>query len=290
VHKVIITLTTISSRLDHVHLVIESLVAQDFPAHAYEVRLHLSKQPYLLDQGCPTLTAELQRLQRDNRGRFSVVYVENTGPYRKLLPVLNEVYDYESEEFRKILIVTADDDTAYPPYFLNRLYVHYLKYRCVIGYRGRAMRFDNGKLAPYKKWQKTIQENSSLLNVPTGKDGVLYSPLHFNPKILDISLAQQHAPKADDLWVKVHTLLSGTPSFIINRELDQEFASVTGKVPEASLYRSFNDKGGNDEAMNNLENYLMNNLNMNIGDLCTPKTSTLTLRIIDQIKGLINVE
>jgi hypothetical protein len=290
VHKFIITLTTISSRLDHIHLVIESLLAQDFPAHAYEVRLHLSKHPYLLDQGCPTLTAELQKLQRDNRGRFSVVYVENTGPYRKLLPVLNEVYGYESGEFCNTLIVTADDDTAYPPYFLNRLYEHYLKYRCVIGYRGRTMRFDGCKLVPYKKWQKTIQENPSLLNVPTGKDGVLYSPLHFNPKILNIALAQQHAPKADDLWVKAHTLLSGTPSFIINRELDQEFASVTGKEPEVSLYRAFNDKGGNDEAMNNLDNYIMNNFDMGIGDLCTLKTSTLMLRTIDQIKGLINVE
>lgn len=289
-HKFIITLTTISSRLDHIHLVIESLLAQDFPAHAYEVRLHLSKHPHLLDQGCPTLTAELQKLQRDNRGRFSVVYLENTGPYRKLLPVLNEVYDYESDEFCKTLIVTADDDTAYPRYFLSRLYEHYLKYRCVIGYRGRTMRFDGGKLVSYKKWQKTIQENPSLLNVPTGKDGVLYSPLHFNPMTLDIALAQQYAPKADDLWIKVHTLLAGIPSFIINKELDQEFASVTGKAPEVSLYRSFNEKGGNDEAMNNLENYLITNLDMFIGDLCSLETSKLKLRTIDQIKGLVNVE
>ncbi len=289
-HKFIITLTTISSRLDHVHIVIESLLAQDFPAHAYEVRLHLSKHPYLLDQGCPTLTIELQKLQRDHKKRFSVVYVENTGPYRKLLPVLNEVYDYEPDEFCKTLIVTADDDTAYPSYFLNRLYEHYLKYRCVIGYRGRIMRFDGGKLVPYRKWNKTTQENPSLLNVPTGKDGVLYSPLHFSPMILDIALAQQHAPKADDLWIKAHTLLAGIPSFIINRTLDKAFVSVTGNAPEVSLFRSFNDKGGNDEAMNNLENYLITNLDIGIGDLCTLKTSTLKMRAIDQIKGLINVE
>lgn len=151
------------------------------------------------------------------------------------------------------------------------------------------MRFDGGKLVTYKKWQKTIQENPSLLNVPTGKDGVLYSPLHFNPNILDIALAQQHAPKADDLWIKIHTLLSGTSSFIINRELDQEFSSVTGKEPEVSLYRSFNDKGGNDEAMNNLENYLLSEFDLGIGDFCTLKTSALSERTINQIKGLINV-
>ena len=108
--------------------------------------------------------------------------------------------------------------------------------------------------------------------------------------VLDIALAQQHAPKADDLWIKAHTLLAGIPSFIINRTLDKAFVSVTGKEPEVSLYRSFNDKGGNDEAMNNLENYLITNLDIGIGDLCSLKTSTLKMRAIDQIKGLINVE
>ncbi len=269
---------------------IESLLAQDFPADAYEVRLYLSRYPYLLDQGCPTLSNELQTLQNNNPARFSVVYVENTGPYRKLLPILNEVYDRESEVFCETLIVTADDDTTYPPDFLCQLYQQYIKYHCVISFRGRAMRFDDHKLASYNKWHKNIQENPSFLNVPTGKDGVLYSPLHFNPKILDITLAQKYAPKADDLWVKIHTLLSGTPSFIINRNLDKEFDSVTGKEPEVSLYRSFNQKGGNDEAMNNLEKYLAKHFDMSMINLCAPKASKLTQGIINQMKGLINVE
>ena len=291
VHKFIVSLTTISSRLRHIHLVIETLLAQDFPAHAYEVRLQLSENPYLLDQGCPTLTDELEELLKNYQGRFSVVYVENTGPYRKILPVLNEVYSYAPANFSNTLIVTADDDTAYPTYFLSRLYECYLIHRCVIGFRGRVMRFDNNNnLFSYKQWPKTIEVNPTLLNVPTGKDGVLYSPLYLNPDILDLPAAQQHAPKADDLWLKVHTLLAATPSYIINSELAQEFPSITGSEPEVSLYRSFNERGGNDEALDNLEHYLLQKYVASIHDLVEQKPQSQQQRAIAKMRGLINVE
>lgn len=290
VHKFIVSLTTISFRLRHIHLVIESLLAQDFPAHSYEVRLHLSENPYLLDQGCPTLTDELEELLKNYQGRFSVVYVENTGPYRKILPVLNEVYSYTPANFSNTLIVTADDDTAYPPFFLSRLYECYLNHHCVIGFRGRVMRLDNNKLISYKQWSITIEKNPTLLNVPTGKDGVLYSPLDLNPDILNLSAAQQHAPKADDLWLKVHSLLAAKPSYIINSELDQEFPSVTGSEPEVSLYRSFNARGGNDEALDNLEHYLLQKYVATIHDLVEPKPQSQQQRAIAQMRGLINVE
>lgn len=288
-HKFIISLTTISSRFTHIHLVIESLLAQDFPAYAYEVRLYISKNPYLLDQGCPAPTDELKDLLKSNQGRFSLAYVENTGPYRKILPVLNEVYGYTPANFCNTLIVTVDDDTAYPPFFLGRLYECFLTHRCVIGFRGRAMRFDNDKLASYKKWSKSIEENPSLLNVPTGKDGVLYSPLYLNPDILNLSAAQQHAPKADDLWLKVHTLLTEAPSYIINRELDEEFPSVTGAEPEVSLYRSFNQRGGNDEALHSLEHYTIKQYGATMHDLVKPKKSSQQQRAIAQIKRRLNV-
>ncbi len=289
-HKLIISLTTISSRLQHIHRVIESLLAQDFPRHAYEVRLHLSKEPYLLDQGCPVLTEELEQVLRMNQGRLYVAYVENTGPYRKIIPVLNEVYGYPISKFCNTLIVTADDDTAYPPFWLQLLYDLYLTHRCVIGFRGRSMKFEGGRFIPYKKWSRNIDANPSLLNVPTGKDGVLYSPLHLNPDVLEIATAQQLAPKADDLWLKTHTLLAASPSYIINSTLDQEFPSVTGTEPEISLYRSFNQRGGNDDALKNLDGHLTKHCGTSLHDLCHPTPQLQRRRAIAQLKGLIDVE
>ncbi|NEQ71641.1 MAG: hypothetical protein F6K23_00245 [Okeania sp. SIO2C9] len=269
-HNVIISLTTISSRLNHVHLVIESLLAQDFPRDAYEIRLYLSEQPYLLDEGCPTITNDLSHLLEEKPNKFFVKFVDNIGSYRKILPVLDEVYERTPTEFCNTLIVTADDDTAYPPWWLWQLYENYLKHGCVIGFRGRVMSFDREKLISYKKWSRNITNNPSMLNVPTGKDGVLYSPLHIYPRVRNIYVAKQYAPKADDLWLKTHTLLTGTPSFIINSALSQEFPSVTGKEPEVSLYRTFNELGGNNDALANIESYLEITRGVRFASLCNP--------------------
>ncbi|NES03745.1 MAG: glycosyltransferase family 2 protein [Okeania sp. SIO2F4] len=275
-HKIIISLTTISSRLSHIHLVIESLLSQDFPPDAYEVRLHLSEQPYLLDEGCPMITNDLSRLQEENPEQFFVKFVENIGSYRKIIPVLDEVYKQSPTEFCNTLIVTADDDTAYPPWWLWQLYENYLKHRCVIGFRGRVMGFEKEKLISYKKWSRKITDNPSSFNVPTGKDGVLYSPLYLHPKVRDINEAQKSAPKADDLWLKAHTLLAGVPSFVINDTLNQEFPSVTGQEPEVSLYRTFNEFGGNDDALANIENYLKATRGTSFRELCIPSQMNTT--------------
>lgn len=269
-HKIIISITTIDSRISHIHLVINSLLNQDFPRDAYEVRLHLSKEPYLIDKGCSKITHNLVSLQRKNPDRFFIKFVKNTGPYRKFIPVMDEMYGQPLNQFCNTLIVTADDDTAYPPWWLWQLYESYLKHRCVIGFRGRVMGFQNEKLIPYRKWQKKITENPSMLNVPTGKDGVLYSPLHLYPTVRDIDAAKHYAPKADDLWLKAHTLLAGVPSFILNDTLIQEFSSVTEGEPEVSLYQTFNKHGGNDDALANIEKYLQKKWGVNLWNICNP--------------------
>jgi hypothetical protein len=292
-HNLIISLTTISSRLNHIHLVIQSLLDQDFPSDAYEVRLYLSEQPYLLDQGCPTITNDLSRLLEQNYDRVYVKYVENTGSYRKILPVLDEVYRGTSAQFCNTLIVTADDDTAYPGWWLGQLYENYLKHRCVVGFRGRAMGFEKEKLISYREWSKNITENPSMLNTPTGKDGVLYSPLHLYPSVRDIHAAKYYAPKADDLWLKAHTLLTGVPSFIINTTLKQEFPSVTGREPDVSLYRAFNQLGGNDDALARIENYLETNPGVRFWNLCysyEENTAHLRQSITSVLGGISYVE
>lgn len=292
-HNVLISLTTISSRLNHIHLVIQSLLEQDFPKDAFEVHLYISELPYLLDQGCPTITNDLSRLLEQNPGRLYVKYVENTGPYRKILPVLDEVYGRTPAKFCNTLIVTADDDTSYPGSWLWQLYEYYVKHRCVVGFRGRVMNFKKEKLISYKKWSKNITENPSMLNVPTGKDGVLYSPLHLYPSVRDIDAAKHYAPKADDLWLKAHTLLAGVPSFIINNTLDQEFPSVTGREPQVSLYGAFNKLGGNDDALTKIENNLETNLGNSFWNLCSHSgrnTAYLRQEITCLLGGIAYVE
>jgi len=255
-HHIYVSLTTISARLADVHRVVESLLVQEFePAH-FEVALYLSREPYLLDEGCPALTPELEQLVRDHKGRFAIEYVHNTGPYRKIFPVLDRVYALPQSEFMRSLVVTVDDDTVYPPGWLRGLYAAYLQHDCVIGYRGRAMVVNEGHIAPYRKWSKIVQENPSVSNVLTGKDGILYSPLHLHPCVRDERAALRVAPKADDLWLKAHALLLGVPAYAIHNSLAHEFPSVRPDQQVISLYQAFNRRGGNDEAIELIDRYV----------------------------------
>lgn len=285
-HNLIIGITTISSRLDHIHSVVESLLNQDFPHDTYQVRLYLSKQPYLLDKGCPKITEHLSRLLYKNSHRFSLRYVKNIGPYRKIVPVLEDVYGLTSAQFYNTLIVTADDDTVYPPWWLWCLYENYLNHRCVIGFRARAMVFEDTKLASYKKWSLNITDNPSVFNTPTGKDGVLYSPLNLYPMVRDIDSAKRCAPKADDLWLKANTLLAGVPSFIINNRLADEFPSVTGRESKVSLYTAFNKQGGNNDALTKIEKHIQMMYGLRFWDLCHPSETSIA-HVTQDITGAL---
>ena len=273
-HNIIISLTTISSRLEYIHLVLETLIAQEFYRGRFEVRLHISKDPHLLDEGCPNLPLQLLELQKKHPDKLAINYVKNSGPYRKILPVLDEIYQYGTAHFLNQLIVTADDDTAYPSWWLSKLYDYYLQHQCVVGFRGRAIGFIDKRPLSYKKWTKNIKENPSPLNVPTGKDGVLYSPMHLHPHVRRLAAATLYAPKADDLWLKVHSLMVGVPSVIINPSLEEEFPSVTGSEPVVSLYRSFNQRGGNDDAVQSLEKYLKISRGSSIWKMCNQEENT----------------
>lgn len=78
-----VCLTTISGRIGQVHLVIGSILAQNPPPA--RVFLYLSHAPWLLDRGVRDLPDPLHDLAAAD-GRLHIDFVENTGPYRKILP------------------------------------------------------------------------------------------------------------------------------------------------------------------------------------------------------------
>jgi hypothetical protein len=258
-HHCIISLTSISGRLNALHRTIESLLLQNAPPHTAEVRLYLSETPFLLDSGCSrALTPELRDLELTYGSRFRVLFTENIGPHRKILPVLSETAEMPPTQRLRTLIVTADDDTLYPRNWLASLVNAYQQCQCVVGYRGRAVRIKRqpDELLPYRSWHTRITENPSLCNVATGKDGILYNPLHLHPSVLNKTFAMKYASKADDLWLKVHTLLTGARTFIIKKDLHQDFDFSAGEEPKESLWLSYNKEGGNDECIRLLDCYL----------------------------------
>ena len=89
--------------------------------HCY---IYLSEYPYLFDCGFRDRIITNKKLYlflKYNSDLFSVIWTENTGPYRKLLPLLT---DKQKED---CIIITADDDTVYDKNmifeYINQFYV-----------------------------------------------------------------------------------------------------------------------------------------------------------------------
>lgn len=246
--KVHISLTSISSRVDDLHLVVDSLLQQSYPN--FQIHLFVSKESYLLDEGVQQIPQELKKLE-DVNSNFNIRYTKNTGSYRKLLPLLeSELWSIDD------LIATADDDTIYPTRWLEKLVEAYQSHRCIIAYRGHYMANKDGLFLPYRQWMTHgISQTPSILNLPTGKDGVLYPPELISGAISNIQRAMEIAPTTDDLWFKWHTAAMGAKVFCINTDYGSDTFDENSKEIGSSLYDNFNRSGGNDLSIARLIKY-----------------------------------
>ena len=96
-----------------------------------KIFLNLSEEPYLLDDGFKDkkiTDSNLLNLIYENP-IIDIKWVKNTGPYRKLLPVLKDKWDEDC------IIITIDDDTIYHDNLIENLVNDYNKYKCVVGLR-----------------------------------------------------------------------------------------------------------------------------------------------------------
>jgi hypothetical protein len=264
-----IGLTSIQGREGALLRTLSSLLRQSLAAvdGCVELHLFLSREPYLLDRGFARIPLSLQRLQRPaqpGRMGFAVHLVPNSGPYRKLLPLIQML----SAEQRAAdpLLITADDDTLYPPHWLQRLTEAEQRWRCVVGFRGRRLVIDpDRRILPYGQWLKNDLSllEPSLQTVPTGKDGICYRLSYLHASVLDLERAIALAGHADDLWFKRSTVLMGVPSVLLHHSFEQQFPELTGRgrrvggrvrlEEDSSLFLALNKTGGNDRVMARLD-------------------------------------
>lgn len=248
--QVIVSLTTISSRINQVHHTIQSILSQ---AGQFDIRvqLNISREPYLLDQGIADLPSDLTQLCA-RYPQFRVNWTANTGPFRKLLPVLEKCFEANSNP----IIITCDDDVIYPADFVKTLVEAHLRSNAIVAYRGYTIQLNEGNIQPYRSWQLSPKKTISVLNIPTGKDGILYRPAFFDRRVTNVENFLSTAPTADDLWFKWHTALRSIPVLLLSTEGAPELPNNDQIDFDISLYSQFNKTGGNDVAVANLENLL----------------------------------
>jgi len=207
---VYVSLTTISSRQEKALKTIVNLLRGSVrPTHIY---LMISSQPFLIDEGIPehAILPGLMNLAILYPQQFSIVYTDNIGPHRKLLPLLAKMWRED------VLIITMDDEsqtqdhTATTSLVVESLlnYFHISQREDVVALRARRIgvcRAFPHKLLSYMFWPVVAPLRREMLLMPTGTGGILYRPKFFHPVVFDQNL--RHATKlADDLMFRMATI------------------------------------------------------------------------------------
>ena len=283
--KVIVSLTSIKSRIANIHRVIGSILDGSVKPHC--VVLNVSASPFGIDEGVDRNDLPPSLTDLTKKDGIVINFVENTGPYRKLLPTL-ELFKGDERVF-----VTADDDCLYDTHWLENLITSYKEHGCIVSYRARLLKLDQGEIAAYRDWRPMGDRSTTVYRklgppnfqlVPTGNAGVAYPPtMGRDPELM--RLLRPAAPFQDDLGFKAFALYHGIKSVIVPRfryNLSEPFAkegriylnvSSTG----ANLFR-MNKEGSvtpNDIAIQELSKVLLNERNFDLKKVISAELKSL---------------
>ncbi len=191
---VIVSLTSIPSRIKTLHIVIRSLLRQD----------HTPKKIvlWLNDDLRNKLPHNLVSLQS---ALFEICFSNLTSSHRKLIHSL--------EKYPNDIILTCDDDMIYRKNWLRMLYDEHLKNPDdIIGNCTVTIKHDaKGNPLPFKLWRYPDEnEFNPRAIVAIGAWGILYPPNTMSEQVMDYDLFTRLAPTADDLWFKAMALVNGT--------------------------------------------------------------------------------
>ena len=189
----IVSLTTYSHRINDVYLVVESMLRQSVLPN--RIILWLDEDEFSGDM-LPVL------LKKQRQRGLEIMYCKNIRSYKKIIPTLQLTKDCN--------IITVDDDIIYPYDFIERFLLAYQKNKnCVYYYCGRIILHDGNRFKSYNKWPM-VESSTELFDVlPTGAGGVFYPAGCFDDRVTDESLFMDLCPHADDVWLRVMTMLKG---------------------------------------------------------------------------------
>ena len=247
--KTIVSVTSTAKRLPMLYFTLKSLERQSVKAD--EIRVNLSREPYLQDEG---ISGDVYWLEE----MANVCFVENSGPYRKLLPTLAEAATGDR-------IITIDDDVLYGANWLELLLKTSDEFpdSIVAGTTRAFSKNRKGNYANYHRWSYCYSEACSIDLVPIGVGGVVYRKELMDTEFLFDENYRVFAPKTDDLWFKACTMKKGIPVASSPRANSESFkVQHDFGLREANLPR---------QNMGGFKSILVNKLRRSLYDLlCIP--------------------
>lgn len=204
---VYVSIAVISQRIDKVQNVVSSLLLGSvIPTRIY---LYVSKYKFLMDKGIKEIPPTLKYLTTTHN--VTLVYVDNIGPHRKLLPILREKWHEDC------VIITMDDDKEIIHRdHIQELLKHYISSRKSAIIANRVRRFsicssDFYNMLPYDGWPVVKQFGiREMLVLPTGVGSVLYRPRFFHPIVFDVGLRKMTIT-GDDILFRLAALIKEVP-------------------------------------------------------------------------------
>ena len=260
--KVIISLTSIPSRIDTTWITVESILRQNYRPD--KIILWLGEEQFKNIKIPDTL------LEQKRRG-LEIRFCKDIGPYTKII--------YTLEEYPEDIIISVDDDIIYANSLVRLLVEAYTRNQdCICAHRTHWIGIrNNGFPTRYNRWtwyqsRKDVgsrnKEVRSERNFLTGVGGVLYPPHSLYKDVLKRELFLKLSPKADDIWLYIMAIMNQTD--IVNvKGIYGNLVSIVDEqnnVQQTALLKENVLRGRNDEYMENILNYYGTNLKNIIGD------------------------
>jgi hypothetical protein len=243
--SIVVSLTTLPSRIHSIQYTLRSLALQSYPPTA----IHL----YLPDQSV-----------REKRGYQVPSFVHTLGiqvrsggpdygPATKLIPALLEFHVHQPEQ----LVVYVDDDILYHRHWLRDLVAAHEKLgpRSSVCMRGwRVPRSLSWKTSETLRADR-VGSNPVQVDIVTGCGGVLIRPSFFNMQdVLDYNHAPREAFFVDDIWFSGHLAKQRVPKYVIPSSHYHSSKLLAVFMPQfrnSSLISNVNGNGKNNDVLLN---------------------------------------
>jgi hypothetical protein len=232
--KCIVSLTSFPGRIENVWIVIECLLRQSYKPDA--IILWLSKHQF---NGTSIPDSLLKQQQRG----LTIKFVDDDLKSHKK-------YLYAFDLYPNDYMVTVDDDLYYDEDLIDNLIKMKSKFpNSIATNRCHKMLINNvGEIQKYGRWMHNSTElKPSYILFPTCGFGTLYSRQDFTDSYNNIELIKKLAPFADDIWLKIQTLLANS-SIVTNNKYNKDPLTVKSSQIE-SLVKVNVQAGRNDEQL-----------------------------------------
>jgi hypothetical protein len=244
--KIIVSFTSFPERIEDVWIVVECLFRQSYKAD--KIILWLSESQF---EGIKLPESLLNQVKRG----LEIFFVKDDMKSHKK-------YLYAFEKYPNDYIITVDDDLYYDNGFIQNLIKMKSKYpNEVVTNRAHQITFSEiGGIKKYSNWNHNITSHiPSYLTVQTGGFGTMYTKEDLFTSFNDIELIKKYIPYADDLWLKIQTLLVNK-KIVTNNRYNKDPISVRNSQMQKLVKINVFDGGNDSQFKSVLEYFQLGNL------------------------------